>query len=122
MKLLFAAAAALALLLSGCATGTFLTGAVPRQECNAIYAEVIAVNGDHLTVSAEDEIFSAQVNTRLLHDWIPGDEVVLYYTGQFGEDEMEIRYIDKWTENSEVQRPEDKQKSEAEENGGAVVG
>ena len=37
--------------------------------------------------------------------------MILYYTGDFGED-MQVRYIDKWTENSDVQRPENQENAD----------
>ncbi len=37
--------------------------------------------------------------------------MILYYTGDFGED-MRVRYIDKWTENSDVQRPENQENAD----------
>ena len=35
---------------------------------------------------------------------------------------MQVHYIEKWTENSEVQPPEDKSKEARAEKGGSVVG
>lgn len=95
--------------------------AVNKEDCNTVYAEVISVNGDNLTVSSAERVLSLTVATEMLTDWKEGDEVILYYTGEFGED-MTVRYIDKWTENSEVQRPQDQQKDAEEETGGSVIG
>ena len=66
------------------------------------------------------DVLSLTVDTNILLDWKEGDEVILYYTGEFGEN-MEVHYIDKWTENSEVQRPENKDKNAQAETGGSVV-
>ena len=93
---------------------------VEKEDCSSVYAEVISVNGGNLTVSAGDKVLSLTVETGLLVDWKEGDEVILYYTGAFG-DGMEVHYIDKWTENSEVQRPENKDRTAREETGGSVV-
>ena len=37
--------------------------------------------------------------------------MILYYTGDFGED-TQVRYIDKWTESSDVQRPENQENAD----------
>ena len=96
--------------------------AVSKAECNSVYAEVISVNGGNLTVSAGDKVLSLTVDSDLLVNWSEGDEVILYYTGEFGEG-MQVRYIDKWTENSEVQRPDNKNNNTAENGtGGSAVG
>ena len=96
-------------------------GGVRKDDCYTVYAEVVAVNGDNLTVSAGDRVFSLTVDTDILMNWEEGDAVVLYYTGEFGED-MQVHYIDKWTENSEVQPPEGVDKESQTEKGGSVVG
>lgn len=93
---------------------------VEKEDCSSVYAEIISVNGGNLTVSAGDKVLSLTVQTGLLVDWKEGDEVILYYTGAFG-DGMEVHYIDKWTENSEVQRPENKDRTAQKETGGSVV-
>lgn len=95
--------------------------AVSKAECNSVYAEVISVNGGNLTVSAGDKVLSLTVDADLLVNWSEGDEVILYYTGEFGEG-MQVHYIDKWTENSEVQRPANKDNTAQNETGGSVVG
>ena len=96
--------------------------AVSKAECNSVYAEVISVNGGNLTVSAGDKVLSLTVDADLLVNWSEGDEVILYYTGAFGEG-MQVHYIDKWTENSEVQRPDNKNNNTAENGtGGSAVG
>ena len=94
---------------------------VNKADCNSVYAEVISVNGGNLTVSAGDRVLALTVDTNLLLDWQAGDEVILYYTGEFGEG-MQVHYIDKWTENSEVQRPANKDNTARNETGGSVVG
>lgn len=95
--------------------------AVSKAECNSVYAEVISVNGGNLTVSAGDKVLSLTVDSDLLVNWSEGDEVILYYTGAFGEG-MQVHYIDKWTENSEVQRPDNKNNTAQNGTGGSVVG
>ena len=98
------------------------TSDIKKGDCSTVYAEVVAVNGSHLTVSIGDRLFSLSVRTELLIDWNEGDQVILYYTGDFDKD-IEVHYIDKWTENSEVQPPEDADNSAAEkENAGVVTG
>ena len=123
------AAAALLLFLAACggpqnndgsSAGSNQEGGVSKDDCNTVYASVVSVNGDNLTVSAGDRVLSLTVDTNILLDWKEGDEVILYYTGEFGEN-MEVHYIDKWTENSEVQRPENKDKNAQAETGGSVV-
>lgn len=87
---------------------------VRKEDCNSVYAKVVSVNGDHLTVNAGNRTMAVTVNSDTLLDWTTDDEVILYYTGEFG-DNMQVHYIDKWTENSEVQRPEnDQQTSQTE--------
>lgn len=93
---------------------------VAKEDCTAVYAEIIAVNGGHLTVRAAEEVLALTVRTELLIDWKEGDEVILYYTGTFSED-MTVHYLDRWTENSEVQRPADKEKSSDEDPGGVIA-
>ncbi len=93
---------------------------VKKEDCSAVYGEIIAVNGDHLTVDAAEEVLSLTVRTELLIDWKEGDEVILYYTGPFGAD-MTVRYLDRWTENSEVQRPADKDKGTDKDSGGVIA-
>lgn len=124
------AAAVLLLFLAACGSpqegggnsaGSTQEGGVSKDDCNTVYASVVSVNGDNLTVSAGDRVLSLTVDTNILLDWKEGDEVILYYTGEFGED-MQVHYIEKWTENSEVQPPEDKSKEARAEKGGSVVG
>lgn len=93
---------------------------VKKGDCSTVYAEVIAVNGSHLTVSIGDRLFSLSAQTEILIDWNEGDQVILYYTGDFDND-MQVHYIDKWTENSEVQPPEDADKSAKENKNESVV-
>ena len=78
---------------------------VAKEDCSSVYAEIIAVNGSHLSVSAGDQVLDLTVKDEILTKWTQGDQVILYYTGDFGEN-MQVHYIDKWTENSDVQRPE----------------
>ena len=78
---------------------------VAKEDCSSVYAEIIAVNGSHLSVSAGDQVLDLTVKDEILTKWTQGDQVILYYTGDFGEN-MRVHYIDKWTENSDVQRPE----------------
>lgn len=78
---------------------------VTKEDCSSVYAEIIAVNGSHLSVSAGDQVLDLTVKDEILTKWTQGDQVILYYTGDFGEN-MQVHYIDKWTENSDVQRPE----------------
>ena len=96
-------------------------GAIKKEDCNTVYAEIISVNGDQLTVSAGDQVLALTVDTDLLLDWKEEESVILYFTGEFG-DEMQVHYIDKWTENSEVQPPEGTGKDAQAEKGGSVVG
>ena len=81
---------------------------VAKEDCSSVYAEIIAVNGSHLSVGAGDQVLDLTVKDDILTKWTQGDQVILYYTGDFGED-MQVRYIDKWTENSDVQRPENQE-------------
>ena len=69
---------------------------VAKEDCSSVYAEIIAVNGSHLSVSAGDQVLDLTVKDDILTKWTQGDQVILYYTGDFGED-MQVRYIDKWT-------------------------
>ena len=78
---------------------------VAKEDCSSVYAEIIAVNGSHLSVSVGDQVLDLTVKDEILTKWTQGDQVILYYTGDFGEN-MQVHYIDKWTENSDVQRPE----------------
>ena len=78
---------------------------VAKEDCSSVYAEIIAVNGSHLSFSAGDQVLDLTVKDEILTKWTQGDQVILYYTGDFGEN-MQVHYIDKWTENSDVQRPE----------------
>lgn len=78
---------------------------VAKEDCSSVYAEIIAVNGSHLSVSAGDQVLDLTVKDEILTKWTQGDQVILYYTGDFGEN-IQVHYIDKWTENSDVQRPE----------------
>ena len=84
---------------------------VAKEDCSSVYAEIIAVNGSHLSVSAGDQVLDLTVKDDILTKWTQGDQVILYYTGDFGED-MQVRYIDKWTENSDVQRPENQENAD----------
>ena len=120
MLLLFLAACGSPQEGGGNSAGSTQEGGVSKDDCNTVYASVVSVNGDNLTVSAGDRVLSLTVDTNILLDWKEGDEVILYYTGEFGEN-MEVHYIDKWTENSEVQRPENKDKNAQAETGGSVV-
>lgn len=98
------------------------TDSVRKEDCASVYAEVISINGDKLSVRAGDRVLSLTTDHTLLNDWKAGDEVVLFYTGEFG-DQMQVRYIDKWTENSEVQRDEDENAQEnasGQEDGGVL--
>ena len=88
------------------------TPTVSKADCSSVYAEVISVNGGNLTVRAGDKVLSLTAESDLLQNWSEGDEVILYYTGDFGE-RMQVRYIDKWTENSDVQRPDSQGKDKA---------
>ena len=96
-----------------------LPARVPKAECSTVYAEVLAVNGTHLTVGAGDRTMALTVETELLVDWNEGDQVILYYTGDFG-DAMQVHYIDKWTENSEVEPPKTRDERE-EQNEGVIT-
>ena len=134
-----AAAAALLMLCTACggtpaeqpSSGSDMSGsgstsaddgsAIKKEDCNTVYAEIVAVNGDQLTVSAGDQVLALTVDTDLLLDWKEEESVILYFTGEFG-DEMQVHYIDKWTENSEVQPPEGTGKDAQAEKGGSVVG
>ena len=64
-----------------------------------------------MSVSAGDQVLDLTVKDDILTKWTQGDQVILYYTGDFGED-MQVRYIDKWTENSDVQRPENQENAD----------
>ena len=94
------------------------TPTVSKADCSSVYAEVISVNGGNLTVRAGDKVLSLTAESDLLQNWSEGDEVILYYTGDFGE-RMQVRYIDKWTENSDVQRPDSKDKDKDKARDGA---
>lgn len=94
---------------------------VEKQDCNTVFAQIVAVNGDKLTVSAGDQVLALTVDSKLLLDWEEDEAVILFFTGSFGED-MQVHYIEKWTENSEVQPPADKSKEARAEKGGSVVG
>ncbi len=87
------------------------TSEVKKEDCSSVYAEVISVNGNHLTVSIGDQLLSLSVRTEILIDWGEGDQVILYYTGDFDEG-IEVHYIDKWTENSETKRPQNENSSQ----------
>ena len=87
--------------------------AVRKEDCASVYAEVIAVNGSHLTVSIGDRILALSVRSEVLTDWKDGAPVVLYYTGRFG-DNMQVHYIDKWTENSEVTPSGDEKRDDSD--------
>lgn len=93
---------------------------VAKEDCNSVYAEIIAVNGTNLTVSAGNRVLSLQADSDLLLDWKEGEQVILFYTGEFGDD-MQVHYIDKWTQNSEVQKPEESGKDSQEDSGGTVL-
>ena len=82
-----------------------------KEDCSSVYAEIIAVNGSHLSVSAGDQVLDLTVKDEILTKWTQGDQVILYYTGDFGEN-MQVHYIDKWTENSDVQRPENQKNAD----------
>lgn len=84
---------------------------VAKEDCSSVYAEIIAVNGSHLSVSAGDQVLDLTVKDEILTKWTQGDQVILYYTGDFGEN-MQVHYIDKWTENSDVQRPENQKNAD----------
>lgn len=84
---------------------------VTKEDCSSVYAEIIAVNGSHLSVSAGDQVLDLTVKDEILTKWTQGDQVILYYTGDFGEN-MQVHYIDKWTENSDVQRPENQKNAD----------
>ena len=84
---------------------------VAKEDCSSVYAEIIAVNGSHLSVSAGDQVLDLTVKDEILTKWTQGDQVILYYTGDFGEN-MQVHYIDKWTENSDVQRPENQKNTD----------
>ena len=131
---ILAAAAALLVLCTACggapaeqpAPGSDMSqeetgSSVKKEDCNTVYAEIVAVNGDQLTVSAGDQILALTVDSQLLLDWKEEESVILYFTGEFG-DAMQVHYIDKWTENSEVQPPEGTGKDARAEKGGSVVG
>ena len=108
-KTLLPLAAAALLLVSLAEGATGDTGA--KEDCSSVYAEIIAVTGSHLSVSAGDQVLDLTVKDDILTKWTQGDQVILYYTGDFGED-MQVRYIDKWTENSDVQRPENQENAD----------
>ena len=94
--------------------------AVAKEDCNSVYAEIIAVNGTNLTVSAGNRTLSLHADSDLLLDWKEGEQVILFYTGEFGDD-MQVHYIDKWTQNSEVQKPDSSEKDSQENSGGTVL-
>lgn len=129
-----AAAAALLMLCTACggtpaeqpSSGSDMSeeengSSIKKEDCNTVYAEIVAVNGDQLTVSAGDQVLALTVDSDLLLDWKEEEAVILYFTGEFG-DEMQVHYIDKWTGNSEVQPPEGADKDAQAEKGGSVVG
>ena len=106
-----AAAALLLVSLAACGSNNATGDTVAKEDCSSVYAEIIAVNGSHLSVSAGDQVLDLTVKDDILTKWTQGDQVILYYTGDFGED-MQVRYIDKWTENSDVQRPENQENAD----------
>lgn len=76
---------------------------VKKDDCSSVYAKVVSVDGRELTVSTGGRTLRVNAESDLLQNWKADDEVILFYTGAFG-DEMQVHYIDKWTENSTVAR------------------
>lgn len=84
---------------------------IPKEDCSSVYAKIVSVDGQRLTVSAGGRTLSVETESDLLRDWHADDEVILFYTGAFG-DAMQVHYIDKWTENSAVDRTDTEENSQ----------
>ena len=47
---------------------------VAKEDCSSVYAEIIAVNGSHLSVSAGDQVLDLTVKDDILTKWTQGDQ------------------------------------------------
>lgn len=75
------------------------SAAVSRDECSSVYAKIVSVDGDKLTVSVGERVLALDVRSDLLTGWNEDEQVILFYTGAFGND-MQVHYIDKWNQDN----------------------